>query len=159
MRLCTWAVLATTLLTGCPTATTTEFHQCELDFQLSLAEGPPQTVVRAVGARLTQPYDTVVQFDGTNATVLDIERVDCSACDACVLEAVDAEACDPCGTCTECDSFCASCVETVSFEVPDIEEGPARVVILNRFGQSGPEPFFVTAGAGDTDTDVDTDGT
>ncbi len=104
----------------------------------------------AEASPLTQVYDTVVNFEGTRATVVEVLREDCAACDLC-LEAAECLACEACSPCVE---QCEPCLQTVTFLVPDLAPGPTTLVITNRFGSSPALPFTVaeeqSADTGDT---------
>lgn len=141
------ALAACLTLAGCQTSSIPEFAQCTLAGDLSPAEAAPGDAVVATGGEYSVVYDTVVTVGGVPAEVIDVVRDNCALCDACRLAVEDS--CDPCGLCVQCETTCDLCVQTVSFAVPDLAEGPTDVVITNGYGASDPIPFTVTAPPGD----------
>ena len=88
---------------------------------------------------------------GERAQVVDITREGCDECDSCKED----QGCLACSDCDECDAICKSdCIESVTFVVPVLPEGPKGVVVYNGSGSSNPVTLNVTApfDTGDPDT-------
>lgn len=128
---------------------------CPVTLTLDVTEAAPGDVVRAVGGPLSTRADTRVQVGGVQASVTDVTRTDCEACDACR----DELGCLSCGACAGCDDDCAACTQSVGFEVPTepTVAGDVSVQVINRHGTSDALPLQVTAPSPPPDTDGDTD--
>ena len=83
--------------------------------------------------------DTSVRFNDIEATIIDVDRSDCTICDACRVEAE----CGTCDSCSECESSCETCVESISLTVPELATGQYAVVVRNAFGMSSPTNLSV----------------
>ncbi|RME20263.1 MAG: hypothetical protein D6798_20865, partial [Deltaproteobacteria bacterium] len=107
---------------------------------------PGDEVVMA-GTPLTTTYDTALYVGAVRATVLEVTREGCDACDTCREDA----GCSVCGDCDACDQQCREeCVETVRFAVPtDLEGGTWPITLYNYHGVGGPVPIEVES-ASDT---------
>lgn len=139
--------LAIALMAGCNSGTVVDFPQCALDVALSPTEAVPGGTVAAIGGPLSQyPWDHAVRVGGKAAEVVDVSRNDaCTDCDACF----ELEECNGCEVCPSCADTCAGCIQSVSFEVPDLPAGPADVVITNAYGAS-PSLVLTILDSGDT---------
>ena len=144
-------------LGGCATSTTVVSERCDvtLDQAEPAIAGPQETVV-LYGSPFTEAYDTVV-FVGTTAAEVESAERDCDECDECREEAL----CTECDDCDDCATECNTCLETVTFLVPDVEDGETKITLLNAHGRSNELAFTVfteidtgTDTAGDTATDT-----
>jgi hypothetical protein len=98
---------------------------------------------------MTESWDTTVGVGSVAATGVSVDRAECDACDTCREE----QECNVCGTCTACADDCASCVESVSFVVPDLAPGTYGVVVTNLHAASVAVDLTVTSpDTGGTDT-------
>jgi len=128
-----------TLLGGCVTETAAELPTCELQ-----VTAPAETVstadsVTVVGRPFTNLLDTSVRFEGSEAPVTNVDREDCTLCDPCRESA----GCTVCETCEACTASCETCIETVTFDVPELATGKYTVVFRNRYGLSTPADWDV----------------
>lgn len=136
-------VLLLTALGGCSGQLVDSFDACELTAILSPSSAAPGDLVTLLGGPLTEPYDTLVQIDGIVATVEDVERSGgCFDCDLCRSETLS------CGGCTD---RCVECVETLTFNAPDLAPGAYVLVLTNAYGTTGPIEFSIV-GPATTDT-------
>jgi len=136
------AAIASIALLSCAEPEMPEFHQCLLEATFSVEEGPPGTTVLATGGEFSVDYDTTVLVDGAPAEILEVQRINCAFCDGC-RDSIE----PPCNACEECEGCtvsCEECEQTVSFVIPEVPPGEVSVVLMNRFGASGPLPFTVT---------------
>lgn len=133
---------------ACTTASTTKFPVCEVALMAVAPEAAaPGDVVVLTATPLSEAWDTALMVGGVRAPVLAVDRVGCEACDTCR----DDEACEECGDCDACDATCAQeCVETVTFQVPDLPEGTAWIELFNAHGGSDRLSIEVTPAAEDT---------
>jgi len=158
--------LSAVLAAGCTTPSEILALRCDV----YVAAMSPKTAevgdsVTLTGTPYTSVYDSAVYVSDVRATVTDVDRDNCAACDSCRTNA----GCTECGDCDVCDQECTvSCVETVTFTVPDVAGGVHGVQLFNGHGQShvveltvlGTSPVDDT-GDGDTgaaDTGSDTGG-
>ena len=130
-------------LFGCDQNRDPTFEQCELEAELTPAAAVVGEAVVAEGRQFTTVLDTVVTVGGASAMVVAVERTDCDTCDSC--RADSRSNCTLCGTCEACEEACATCVEALTFEVPEQEPGSAPVQITNGYGASFPIAFEVLA--------------
>ena len=137
------------LFIACETEATGYSLNCDMPAPaLAPADGAPGATIIATGNAYTEVHDTVVTVGGEAASVLDVERADCDACDECRVNA----GCTSCDDCDDCASDCLTCVETVSFAVPDLPTGAYPVTVTNLHGQSANAAFAVTAAPVTDDT-------
>lgn len=130
-------------LTACGTPSDPRIDYCALDGTLDVSTGEPGTEVVFQGGPVTDVQDTLVRVGGESALVANVAREDCTFCDACINEA----GCDPCGTaCSACTELCATCVQSVTFVIPEVDPGPTTVVIQNLWGSTDPIAFDVLPG-------------
>lgn len=140
------ALLASATGLGCANDVLERYDVCLVTGVPTPDVAAPGDVVVLDGAPYSEDYDTIVRVGGVGALAVDVTREACSACDACRAS----EGCRTCGTCEGCDADCDTCVQTLSFTVPDVPAGDAPIVVFNRHGTSAPVPFTVVAGP-DTD--------
>ena len=136
------------------TTTTTVLDACRLEASIeTTGVVQPGDSVAIAAHPLTADFDTLVLVDGIEADAF-VDRADCSVCDACIADA----GCDPCGDCEECEISCSTCVEHVTFVVPDVA-GTVPVALINSYGSADMELSVLgDTGVEDTDTGVeDTD--
>lgn len=127
------------LTTGCDETVVTDLPTCDLAGVVEPATGEPgDAIVITLGPVLDQ-YDTLVQVGGTNANVTDVDRDNCSACDACR----EFHECLSCDSCVICSEDCNLCVETVTFAVPELAAQSTSIVVISAFGSTEPIPFSV----------------
>lgn len=130
-RLALLAVLA-----ACDTASLNLDERCTVTVDAS-ALGPvaPSEPVTVAARPMSTRWDTRARLGGVDAEVTEVTRTDCLVCDSCKADA----GCDACDTCDACDDACASCLETLTFVVPDsLAPGPADLLVFNRSGASDP---------------------
>ncbi len=152
------------ILSGCGSTTLDSFEACTIDLSLDSESAAPGEIVIARGGPQFSAFDTTIRISGTPATVVDVDRsAGCTSCEACRAEF----GCLPCGFCPPCDDACqpvidaegnavSGCVETASFEVPDLPAGPAQVVVVNRFGTSDAIDLEIRSGTDTGTTDTST---
>jgi hypothetical protein len=139
-------------LAGCGTAAVAPPPTCALDFAAPLPAAPGDTVT-LLGGPVTDPEDTTVLVGGTSATLVDVSRDECTLCDACE----SAANCTGCDDCLVCKDSCDTCVQRVSFVVPEVTPGNQSLVVINSWGSSTDLVLAVAAPPADTDTtDSDT---
>lgn len=140
-------VLAFVLLAGCATATSNVVTRCTIEItSVTPDAGSPGDQVVVQAAPLTSAWDSAVYLGAARATVVDLARDDCDACDSCL----DTNGCNICSICAACVTECTQdCVQTLTFEVPQVSSGTLPMVIYNSHGQSRPTDFTVI-GAPDT---------
>ncbi len=142
-----WLVLA------CTTTSSSLSLTCDLSTPVfTPAEAAPGATVVAATGPLTESWDTTVSVGSTPATGVVVARQDCDACDECF----SAAECNVCGECDDCIADCATCVETVSFTVPDVALGSTSVTITNLHAASAPTAFVVVEADTGGDTASDT---
>ena len=121
-------------VTGC--STPTEIFALRCDVTVDDISPQPATVgasVTLTGTPFTSTYDSAVYVGGERATVTDVARTNCTNCDSCRIQ----NGCTECQDCDACDAICASeCVETVTFDVPELPAGDYGVQLFNAHGQS-----------------------
>ena len=146
-----WLVLA------CTTTSSSLSLTCDLTTPgLSPAEAAPGETVVATTGPLTESWDTTVFVGSTPATGVVVTRQDCDACDECV----NAAECNVCGECNECVSDCSTCIETVTFTVPEGALGATTVTPTNLHASSSPVAFGVGEPApGDSGDTADSEDT
>ena len=150
-----FALICAGVAAACAESVVETFQHCELDGLLSAESGEIGDVVTVTGRPFTEVADTEVRVGGVEASVLSVDRVDCTVCDACI----EAAACSPCGSCDACDVSCETCIETTTFEIPELAGGAQDIVLINAYGSTAPLPFEVNApedtdetdGSGETD--------
>ncbi|MCP4807179.1 MAG: hypothetical protein GY913_26200 [Proteobacteria bacterium] len=142
------------LLLACTETTTTTLPTCSVELVTATPESalPGDEVVLAASP-VTVDYDTALSLAGARAEIVSVDRTGCDSCDTCLT---DAE-CGTCATdCDACDALCdATCVETITFIVPDVESGVTTIELFNTHGGSNRLSFEVlgTSDSGDTGTD------
>lgn len=137
------------LLLSCETVSDVYTPACILDRPtLSLTEASPGTSVTVSLSPLTTQWDTAVTVGSTRAEITEFTRDGCSECDICV----SSNGCAACGSCESCNDLCASCTETLSFQVPVMEAGTWPVTVINHHGRSTSASLSVVAPA-DTGAD------
>lgn len=142
-----WMVLA------CTTTSSSLSLTCDLSAPaFAPPEAAPGETVVATTGPLTETWDTTVSVGSTPATGVVVARQDCDACDECV----SAAECNVCLECDDCIADCATCVETVSFTVPDVALGATTVTITNLHASSAPVAFVVVEAGADTGEGTDT---
>ena len=147
-----WLVLA------CTTTSSSLSLTCDLSTPVlaPAAAAPGETVVATTGP-LTESWDTTVSVGSVAASGVVVARQECDACDECV----SAAECNVCLECDDCIADCATCVETVTFTVPDAALGATTVTITNLHAASAPVAFVVVepgSDTGDTGDTADTGG-
>ena len=126
-------LLSLFLLVACAETTISTSPTCTLDgVELAPTSAAPGEVVIAYTRPLTEVWDTAITVGAARAELVDLDRSTCDACDDCRVT----EECSSCEACDSCEDTCASCVESVSFLVPDVAEGDWSVEIVNRHGRS-----------------------
>lgn len=134
--------LALALLGACDTNNASSFEQCELDLVLEPSSAAVGDTVAAIGSPQSGLLDSAVRVNGVPALTDDLTFPDaCGACDSCRTNAE----CVTCETCETCASECAECTPALTFIVPEVEPGPAGVVVTNLFGVSPVLDLEVTA--------------
>ena len=141
-------LLLTQVLVGCGGSNPEVFATCEVDLALEPSQGFPGDEVVASGGPFSERYDTVVAIDGVSADIVDIDRVDCSTCDTCRFN----NGCATCGRCFACEDACASCEQSLTFTVPEVDAGVRVVNVRNRHGESPFVEFLVLGNTGTADT-------
>jgi hypothetical protein len=128
------AMLSAMASAGCTTPTEILALRCDVyvdDLDPQIAEVGESVVL--TGSPYTSVYDSAVYVGDTRATVTAVDRDGCTTCDSCRAQF----GCTECGDCDVCDRECTvSCVETVTFTVPDVSDGDQRVQLFNGHGQS-----------------------
>jgi len=116
-------------------------RSCELRLEApSPDQGLPGAEIEVKARPLTTVQDSILFVGGKEANVLSVDRVGCEDCDACILEAD----CNPCEDCDSCDAICAAeCVESLRFQVPDLNAGSVSISLYNLFGSSDSQAFTV----------------
>ena len=134
------SLLALTLTCGCSDSTSSSNVRCDVTIR-AIKPGTAEVGERVVlwGSPLTTPYDTAIYVGSTRATIADITRSSCAACDTCM----DDEGCNLCGDCDACDLICQECHETVDFWIPEVDPGTWSVQLFNRHGESDAQSFRV----------------
>ncbi len=141
------------LALACDTSSEALSLHCTLDTPVfSPAEAAPGDTVVATTAPLTEVWDTTVQVGTDAASVVAVDRNECSACDTC-RETVGCTSCDEC---TDCAEDCATCVQTVSFTVPAVAVGATTVTITNIHGATAEGRLVVVESSADTGDTGDT---
>jgi hypothetical protein len=133
------------LVAACDTRAVSVDERCRVTVDAS-ALGPvePLQEVTLPARPMSTPWDTRARLGGLDAQVTAVARTDCLVCDSCRADA----GCDACDTCAACTDSCATCVETLTFVVPEtIASGPADLLVFNRNGASGPVRVTVAPGA------------
>ena len=135
--------------TACVTSTPSVSVTCLIEGACSSETAAPGQLVTFRGTPLTAPEDTWISVGGVPAEVVDVDRQNCTICDACKLS--EAATCHGCGTCAACEESCASCEETLTFLVPDAPPGPQPVVVVNAYGATDGVTILVTTPVDDSD--------
>lgn len=136
------AVLAALLFVSCTTTTTTRLPACTIPApRVEPAKAAPGDIVSLYTDALTADWDTVVSIGSVRATVLGVQRDNCSDCDECLDPSDTADTghadCNACTySCDSCAEVCATCVQYVRITVPDLAAGSWPVVIQNVHGAS-----------------------
>lgn len=140
-RLPTALLLAMWLpLSACDETTTEYVTSCDVTLHgVKPVRGTPGDQATLYGRPFTSSWDTAVYVGAVRATVVEVTREGCDACDRCI----DEMSCNLCGDCTACDPTCRACLETVTFQVPPSTPGESTVQLFNRHGQSNPIRFVV----------------
>ncbi len=129
------------LFTACINSViTVDYKTCPMAIELDITEALPGEVVTITGD-MSEDFDTSIRVGGANVAVVDFTRDECADCDSCRIFAD----CNECEACADCTATCASCVQTVTFIVPDVDAGQTAVVLANRYGTSDSVPFTVLA--------------
>lgn len=150
--------LAATLFTASGCASATDIFALRCDVAVTEVAPQPAIVGESVtitGQPFTSVYDSAVYIGAERAEVIDVERADCLNCDTCRAQ----QGCTECSDCDACDTICSTeCVETVTFDVPDLEAGEHALQLFNAHGQSPVLPFSVesTGYEGDSSDTADT---
>jgi hypothetical protein len=150
MHLLACAFFGFTLLAGsCAVSTTTVLQTCHVRLEILKPDRiePGENAI-VEGHPFTSAYDTAVYVDDTRATLLDVTRLDCDACDTCIVN----EECGICSDCDACDATCAACFETATFLVPKVGSGQHEVRLFNRHGESNALSFEIAP----VDTGIET---
>ena len=110
--------------------------RCDISLSdISPEEASPGNTVTATGTPLTTVWDTAIYVGDTRASLLTLERDQCTLCDECRSNYM----CTACSACKECADTCRNtCTETLSFIVPVLPGGSHNVSMFNRHGQSNP---------------------
>jgi len=124
------------VLGGCGVVQVDIFEQCTIDAVLEPSAAFAGETIVATGDPFSQPYDTLITVGGERAEISAIDRSQCTRCDTCRAE----------NGCGGCKSACADCVETVTFELPEVDPGPTTVRLYNAFGGTEAIPFTVLGG-------------
>lgn len=142
------------MLFGCSTTSTQLAQNCDVRLlELDPSEASIGDTVTATGRPMTSVWDTAVFVGSDRASLVDVNRLDCEACDECR----EAENCDACSDCAPCLTECTeTCVEQVSFVVPNISESSSTVSMYNGHGQSNLLPISLVS---TTDTGTPDSGT
>lgn len=130
-------------ITACGTQTYDFAEDCDVRIvELNPNEAAPGDTVSATSTPVTTVWDTAVYVNSERAEIVDIERMNCEACDECKVE----EGCLACDDCDACDALCRTeCIEQVNFVVPQISAGPARVSMYNGHGGSNSLGFVIAS--------------
>ncbi len=140
-------ILVAMLLSACGGTQIDEvIVSCVVELELGAEQARVGDTVTATGGPLTSNFDTRVQVGGVYSDAIEVERTDCGACEACISEF----------SCGACATECASCTETVTFEIPALQPGPRAVVLYNRHGSTEPITLEILASV-DTDVSLETD--
>ena len=145
-------MLSLLLLLSCETTSTQYVPTCAL----ALPTLSPDTVaggslVVATTGPLTAKNDTVVTVGAATASVASVDRTDCTACDDCRTS----NSCTDCTSCDACATDCATCVETVTFIAPALDDGAYAVAVRNAHGQSPNVTLTVQAADSGLDSGAD----
>jgi|GEM_PF-3573764 len=149
----TMTVLTTcTLVFACTTETEEVYDACEV----RIDQPQPNTAyfgdpVSITGHPLTEVRDTVLLVGGEPSDIIDLSRLDCEACDTCRLDSAN---CSACGDCDECDSVCNSCVESLTFNTPNLPAGEVYISIYNLYGASNNVALTILESDSTTTTDT-----
>jgi hypothetical protein len=142
------ALLVALFAASCATTVTEQLDTCLVSLdpvEAPATAGDPLTVT---GSPFTASWDTRVLIGGLTADVVEVTRLDCSSCDACVAD----EDCSACGSCEACEVLCAPCVQSVVLTVPpELSTGNHAFILYNRYGSSRDVTLDVLA-AVDSDT-------
>lgn len=135
------------MIFACTTTTSSVSQTCDLSTPvLTPASALPGATVVASTGPLTESWDTSVAFVGAAASQVVVGRDACEDCDSCRAAAV----CNVCGECADCAIECSTCIETVSFAVPDVPAGSTTLTITNLHAASSPVAFTVLEGGADS---------
>jgi len=146
-------------LQGCATLPVEQLNTCEITIDLAPTEAQVGDTITASGGPfgalqgvVGAVWDTLITVGGVQAEVADVVLTDCDACFTCRVD----EGCQTCGTCTPCDTVCATCTQAAMFTVPELAPGPQQVLVFTSGGVSSAQTLLVVAPP-DTDPPVDTD--
>lgn len=118
---------------ACATTTTTPARTCSLDTPtLVPSSAMPGDQVVVTAQPLTEVWDTAVTVGSARAELVEVDRSTCDDCDDCR----DTGGCSTCDDCEPCDVACDTCVQSLTFVVPDLAAGEWPVEIVNRHGRS-----------------------
>ncbi len=137
------------LLLACANTAETTFPTCTVDLiGLEPASAQVGDTVTLTATPLTQLQDSALRVGGVDAVVSSLDRTDCETCDSCR----STNGCAECGQdCDACDAECRdSCVETLTFLVPELAPGSHGVVLYTAHGGSLQTSLEVLEAAGDT---------
>jgi len=141
------ALLCGASLLGCDTTDSLSLGVCDVSLHaLEPAEALVGEQISATGRPFTDAYDTAVYVGSARATISEITREGCDACDDCLED----QLCTGCDDCDPCDLLCGDCIETVAFTVPNQDPGDTVVRLFNRHGESNALDFEVLAPPQDT---------
>ncbi|MDP2309483.1 MAG: hypothetical protein Q8P18_25905 [Pseudomonadota bacterium] len=126
-------LLSLLLMLACETATSTSYKTCSLNTPaLAPASAMPGEQVVLTAQPLTEVWDTAVTVGAARAELVEVDRSTCDDCDDCR----DTGGCSSCDDCEDCATPCDTCVQTLTFIVPDLGAGEWPVEIVNRHGRS-----------------------
>ncbi len=119
---------------GCSTLPSNYALRCDVTLDsISPTNASPGDSVVVTGGPFTSTYDSAVYVGESRAVVDDVDRSSCYECDSCQAE----NNCSVCGDCDVCDAVCATtCIEALTFVVPDLPTGTYAVQLFNGHGQS-----------------------
>jgi hypothetical protein len=121
------------LMLACQVPATTDARTCALHTPtLVPSSAMPGEQIVVTTQPLTEAWDTAVTVGSARAELVAIDRSTCDDCDDCR----DTGGCSTCDECEECDTPCDTCVQTLTFVVPDLGAGEWPVEIVNRHGRS-----------------------
>ncbi|MDP2313467.1 MAG: hypothetical protein Q8P41_11220 [Pseudomonadota bacterium] len=121
------------LMVACESTTITSDPTCAIELPtLSTTTAAPGESIVLTTTPLTEVWDTVVTVGSLTAEIVEVDRSTCDDCDDCR----DTGGCASCGECDACTTACDTCVETLTFIVPDLAAGEWPVELVNRHGRS-----------------------
>ena len=111
-------LLSIVLMLACQVAETTDAKTCALHTPtLVPSSAMPGEQIVVTTQPLTETWDTAVTVGSARAELVTIDRSTCEDCEAC-------------------DTPCDTCVQTLTFVVPELGAGEWPVEIVNRHGRS-----------------------